>query len=125
MASTIQRSVQLVDGGISVEIRLVAKDAADDALIQKFGDIEINPTGYFNDPLHTDYPKFFVQAGDPVQFYTVGAIRTLFIDDTLTLDALQKKAKLWGDKISLDIQNAMIALRALEDTSTGVSTIVI
>ena len=125
MASSIQRTTELVDGGVSVEIRLVAKDANDDALIQKFGDIKINPSGQFSDPLNTAYPAFIVQAGDPIEFYTVGTIRALFVDDTLALDALQRKAKLWGDQISLNIQNAMIALRALSDTSTGVSTIVI
>lgn len=125
MSSTIQRVVKLVDGGISVEIRLVAKDAADDALIQKFGDIEINPSGQFSDPLDLSYPKFNVVAGDPVPFYTVQVIRALFVDDTLALADLQKRAKLWGDKIALDIQNAITALRALNDTSTGVSTVVI
>jgi hypothetical protein len=125
MASSIQRTTKLIDGGISVEIRLVAKDAADDALIQKFGDIEINPSGQFGDPLDLTYPKFKVTAGDPVAFYTVGVVRALFQDDTLQLADLQKRAKLWGDAITLSIQNSMISLRALSDTSTGVSTIVI
>jgi hypothetical protein len=125
MSSTIQRTTTLVDGGISVEIRLVAKDAADDALIQKFGDIKINPSGQFGDPLDSAYPKFNVIAGDPVEFYTVGAIRALFVNDTLTLDDLQKRAKLWGDAVALNIQNQIVALRILNDTSTGVSTIVV
>jgi hypothetical protein len=125
MSSTIQRQATLVDGGISLEIRLVAKDASDDALIQKFGDIKINPSGTFSDPLDLSYPKFNVQAGDAIDFYTTGTIRGLFVDDTLVLADLQKRAKLWGDKVCLDIQNAMIALRTLNDTTTGVSTIVI
>ena len=125
MSSSIQKITKLIDGGISVEIRLVAKDAADDALIQTFGDIQINPSGLFGDPLHLAYPKFNVVAGDPVDFYTVGAVRALFVDDTLALEDLQNRALLWGNAISLDIQNKMTALRALNDTSTGVSTIVI
>jgi hypothetical protein len=125
MASSIQRKTVLVDRGVLVEITLVAKDAADDALIKKFGDIQINPSGEFNDPLDLSYPKFIVRAGEPVDFYTTQEIRALFVDDTLALADLQKRAKLWGDSIQLSIQNAIIALRTLNDTSTGTSTIVI
>ena len=125
MASTIRRKQSLNGRSISVSISLDTKDSADSALIEKYGDIKINPTGYFNDPNDLAYPKFLVEAGDPVSFYKQGFIQAIFIDNALTLADLQKRADLWGDKIILDIQNAMIALRAYTDTTTIDTTIVI
>ena len=123
MASTIQRTQQLRGRSILVSISLTAKDVADSALIQKFGDIIINPTGDFSDPNDNTYPPFYVNAGDPVSFYTDQVIRATFEDDKLGLAALQKQANLWGDAISLAIDNAMTALRALTDTTTLDSSI--
>ena len=118
MASTIHRVQKPIGRTIVVEISLTAKDVTDSGLIQKFGDIVINPTGDFSDPLDNTYPKFYVNAGNPVPFFTDQVIRATFEDDTLSLDALQKQANLWGDAISLAIQNALVALRAQTDTST-------
>lgn len=111
MASTIERIQTLVSRVITVKIILTAKDTGDSALISKFGDIMINPTGTFSDPAHVEYPSFYVNAGDPVPFFTVGQIQTTFQDDALSIAALQIKAKLWGDNISTQIQNSLIALR--------------
>jgi len=118
MASTIHRVQKPIGRTIVVEISLTAKDVTDSGKIQKFGDIVINPTGDFDDPNDNTYPKFYVNAGNPVSFFTDQVIRATFEDDTLSLDALQKQANLWGDAISLSIQNALVALRAQTDTST-------
>jgi hypothetical protein len=125
MTSTIRRKQELSKRSITVTISLESKDSADSALIEKYGDIQINPSGYFNDPNEVSYPKFLVEAGDIVSFYTKGSITAIFIDNNLTLPDLQKRADLWADKIVLDIQNAMTALRALTDTTTLDTTITI
>lgn len=125
MASTIRRKQTPVGRSILVEFTLIAKDAADTALIAKFGDITIDPSGDFNDPNDNTFPAFNVSAGDPVLFFTDQAIRATFVDDTLEWAALQRKAELWGDQISLNIQNAMTALRALDDDITLDTTITI
>lgn len=118
MASTINRNQQLIGRSVIINITLTAKDVTDSALIQKFGDIIINPSGNFSDPNDNTYPPFYVNAGDPVPFFTNQVIRATFEDDLLDLAALQKKANLWGDAISLAIENALTALRALVDTTT-------
>ena len=125
MATTITREQVLSDRVITIKIFLASKDAGDDALIKKFGDIKINPSGEFGDPNSSAYPKFRVDAGEAVLFFTVGEVKAVFANDTLTTDDLQKRADLWGDKIQLDIQNAMTALRALTDTTTSTTTITI
>lgn len=125
MASIIRRKQTPVSRVITVLIELVSKDASDDALIKKFGDIMINPSGSYGDPSDGTYPKFIVQAGNPVAFFTQQTITATFVNDTLDVLALQKQANLWGDAIVLDIQNKMIALRAFEDTSTIDTTVTI
>jgi len=123
MASTIHRTQQLIGRTVIVQLALTAKDIGDSALIQKFGDIVINPSGDFIDPNDGTYPPFYVNAGNPVSFFTEQVIRATFEDDTLSLDALQKKANLWGDAIILAIQNAMVALRADTDSTTLDTTV--
>ena len=125
MATQLTRTQVLVDRVITVKFILSSKDAADDVLIRTFGDISISPTGTFNDPNDPTYPPFRVDAGDDVLFFTMGEIKTTFANDTLSLADLQKRADLWGDKIQLDIQNAMIALRAMTDTITSSTTVTI
>jgi hypothetical protein len=125
MATTITREQVLSDRVITVKIFLASKDAGDDALIKKFGDIKINPSGEFGDPNDAAYPQFRVDAGEAVLFFTVGEVKAVFANDTLTILDLQKRADLWGDKIQLDIQNAMTALRAFTDTTTSTTTITI
>lgn len=125
MATTITRAQTLSDRVITVKIFLASKDASDDALIKKFGDIKISPSGEFGDPNDIAYPKFRVDAGETVLFFTAGEVKAVFANDTLTPADLQKRADLWGDKIQLDIQNAMTALRALTDTTTSTNTITI
>ena len=68
MTSTIRRKQELSKRSITVTISLESKDSADSALIEKYGDIQINPSGYFNDPNEVSYPKFLVEAGDIVYF---------------------------------------------------------
>lgn len=118
MASIINRKQELINRSIKVTIELIQKDISDSALIKKFGDIVINPSGDFGDNNDSTYPKFNVQAGDPIKFFENGSITYTFEDSTLDIDALQKKAKLWGDSISLSIQNGLVSLRALNDSST-------
>ena len=125
MASQILRTQTLVDRVITIKISLSAKDGTDDSLIKKFGDIKIVVSGTFCDPNDGTYPPFRVDAGDDVLFFTAGEIKTTFVNDTLLLADLQKRADLWGDAIQLDIQNKMIALRALSDTTTSSSTVTI
>ena len=125
MASSIRRKQELIEGTILVTISLVSKDAIDSALIEKFGDILINPSGYFGDPNDPSYPKFLVKAGDPIPFYTQQTIRNLFVNNTLSVVDLQKRADLWADKIVLDIQNEMIRLRSLVDSITLDATILV
>lgn len=123
MTSQITRTQTLVDRIVTITITLSAKDAADDSLIRTFGDIKISPSGIFNDPNDESYPSFRVDAGDDVLFFTVGEIKATFANDTLSLADLQKRADLWGDKIQLDIQNAMIRLRAFTDLTTSSATV--
>lgn len=123
MATQITRVQSLTDRVVSIKIYLSAKDASDDALIKKFGDIIIPVSGEFSDPNDLSYPKFRVEAGDPVSFFTVGEIKTIFFDNLLTLEDLQKRADLWADKIQLDIQNAMTNLRNKVDNTT-ITTVV-
>jgi len=125
MATQIIRQQTLTDRIITVKISLSAKDAGDDALIKKFGDIKINPSGDFGDPNDGTYPKFRVTAGDSVLFFSVGEIKAMFADDSLNILDLQKRADLWGDSIQLAIQNAMTALRALSDSTTSTTTVTI
>lgn len=125
MATQITRTQTLIDRVITVKISLSAKDASDDALIKKFGDIKISPSGSFDDPNDPTYPAFRVEAGDDVLFFTVGEVKTVFANDTLLLADLQKRADLWGDAIQLSIQNKMTALRALTDSTTSSATVTI
>ena len=118
MTSTISRVQKIEERVITVSIKLVSKDAADNTFIQKFGDIIIDPSGFFNDPNDVTFPKFNVSAGDPIPFYTNQEIRAIFADPSLTIETLQRQANLWGDAIELKIQNAMISLRAKTDTTT-------
>lgn len=123
MTSTIKRVQSIDKRVVSVSIQLIAKDAADSLLIDKFGDILIDPSGEYSDPNDLSYPKFRVYAGDPVPFYTQQVVRAIFSDTTLTLEDLQRRANLWGDAITLKIQNAMIALRTKEDDVTTSTTV--
>jgi hypothetical protein len=126
MATQITRTQILTDRVITVTISLTAKDATDDALVKKFGDIQIMPSGYFNDPADSTYPQFMVNAGtEPIDFFTAGSIVATFANDTLALADLQRRALLWGNAIQLTIQNAMIALRALVDSTTSTSVVTI
>jgi len=119
MASSINRNQEVVDGAVIVKITLISKDAGDSLLIQKFGDIVINPTGTFDDPADVTFPNFYVNAGEPVCFYHRQEIMAIFKDYKLSLPVLERQANLWGDAITLQIQNAMISLRAL---GTGTDT---
>ena len=126
MATQITRTQILTDRVITVTISLTAKDATDDALVKKFGDIQITPSGYFGDPSDSTYPSFMVNAGtEPVDFFTAGSVVATFANDTLAIADLQKRALLWGNAIQLAIQNAMIALRAMTDTTTSTSVVTI
>lgn len=123
MASHIKREQWIEDGIVFVELILAAKDINDDARIRKYGDIKVNPSGIFNDPDDMSYPAFRVDAGSPIPFFTRGRIRATFVGDTLQPEDLQRRANLWGDKIMLDIQNALERLRILEDKATSDVTI--
>lgn len=125
MATQITRTQTLTDRVITVKISLTSKDGADDALVKKFGDIKINPSGDFLDPNDGAYPKFRVVAGEAVSFFSMGEVKAVFADDALNILDLQKRADLWGDKIQLDIQNAMTALRALNDSTTSTTVITV
>lgn len=125
MTSQITREQVLGDRVATIKITLTAKDATDDALIKKFGDIKINPTGYFNDPDDVAYPAFYVDAGPPVSFFMVEEIKAMFANDVLHINDLQKRANLWGDKIQLDIENAMVTIRDFVDTTTSTTVITI
>jgi len=125
MASTITRVQTITDRVITVVISLTAKDGGDDALIKKFGDIIITPSGDFYDQHDSSYPKFRVIAGDPVAFFSIGQVQAVFADDTLNITDLEKRAGLWGDLIQLSIQNELTALRALTDTVTATTTVTI
>jgi len=121
MASEFNRDQEIIDGAVIVKITLVSKDAGDSALVQKFGDIVINPTGEFNDPSDITFPQFYVNAGDPIYFFQRQEIMAIFKDSLLALPVLERQANLWGNNISTQIQNAMIALRAL-GTATDTTT---
>jgi hypothetical protein len=125
MTSQITRKQTLINRVATVEFSLVAKDVTDDAIIKKFGDVIITPTGSFNDPNDLTYPAFYVNAGPCVPFFTVEHVQAQFVNDTLTLADIQRRANLWGDKIQLDIQNGIVAKRALHDTTTSTVTITI
>jgi hypothetical protein len=125
MTSQITRKQTLIDRVATVAIFLTAKDAGDDAIIKKFGDVIINPTGSFSDPNDLTYPAFYVEAGPTVHFFTTGQVQAQFANDVLTLADIQRRANLWGDKIQLDIQNGIVALRALHDTTTSTTTVTI
>ena len=118
MTSTIHRNQQIINRSIIVTIELAQKDIADSALVKKFGDIIVTPSGDFGDPNDSTYPKFNVQAGDPISFFQTGTIKCTFKVDTLDITALHIQAKLLGDAISLSIQNSLVRLRTLTDSST-------
>lgn len=119
MASAIEREQTLNNGIITVEIRLISIDASDDALIQKFGDIRVDPSGEFKDQNDPTFAPFRVEAGDPVYFFAARSIRCLFVGDALTMPFLQRRAKIWGDNIEREIQNQILNLRALVDTTSS------
>lgn len=125
MATQITRQQTLSDRVITVKIYLSSKDAQDDSLVKKFGDIKINPSGTFSDPNDLAYPAFRVEAGEPVLFFTVGEVKAIFATDSLTTEDLQKRADLWGDAIQLAIQNAMTDLRDLVDITTSTTVVTI
>ena len=125
MSTVISRVGSLLGGTAQVKFMIITKDLTDAALVDKYGDIIINPTGFFNDPNDNAYPKFYVNAGDIIPFFTKTFITAQFEDSSLTIDEIQKKAKLWGDAVQTDIQNKIIALRALTDTTTGNATVTI
>lgn len=121
MASTFNRSQQVIEGMVIVKFNLIAKDAADSALVDKFGDIMINPSGLFNDPVDPTFPQFLVQAGCLVPFFEQQEIKALFKSSILPIAVLERQANLWGNAIATALANAMIALRALgtvTDTTT-------
>lgn len=125
MAISVERKQALIGRTIQIVIELVSKDAGDNALIDKFGDIIINVSGSFNDPSDNTFPAFYVNAGKPVPFFKNNIIQTIFEDDILTLPVLQRQATLWGNSIMLQIQNSMTALRALTDSTTMDTTVTI
>lgn len=125
MTSQITRAQNLTDRVATVKISLSAKDVGDDAAIKTFGDIKINPTGYFNDPDDDTYPQFYVDAGPAIPFFHIGEIKATFANDALNINDLQKRANLWGNKIQLDIQNAITTIRTLHDTTTQTTVITI
>ena len=125
MAIEVERKQELIERTIQIVIELVSKDATDNALVDKFGDIIINVSGAFSDPTDSTFPAFYVNAGKPVSFFKAQKIQTIFEDDILTLPVLQRQATLWGNSIMLQIQNAMTALRALTDSTTMDTTVTI
>jgi len=125
MATTFSRKSEILDGTVTVTFNLTAKDEADDALVRKYGDVIINVTGYFVDPADGTYPKFYVNAGDPIELFQAGTFTAHFEDSTMLISALQKRADLWGDNIQTQIQNGILALRAFTDTISGTTTVTI
>lgn len=123
MASTLTRTQKVDEGVITVEILLSAKDATDDTLVRKFGDIIVNPSGTFSDPNDLAYPKFIVQAGEPIEFFDIQVVRAIFSDMSLTFADRARRAKLWGDAVQLQIQNQLTALRLLTDNVTQSTSI--
>lgn len=119
MASAIEREQTLDNGIITIEIRLVSIDSSDDALVQKFGDITIDPSGEFKDTNDPSFAPFRVEAGDPVSFFSARSVRCLFVGDSLTMPFLQRRAKIWGDSIEREIQNQILNLRSLVDTTSS------
>jgi hypothetical protein len=113
MAIKIDRKVTTEHRTVIVEFVLVAKDSAEDLLVRRFGDMVINPTGDFHDPINSSYPKFFVDAGPAVSFFERQSIRALFDDDALTVEDLQNRGRLWGDRIQEMIVAEMTRLRGL------------
>ena len=118
MPTSITREQKNVDGVVTEEFTLTAKGAEDDFLVRRFGDIVINPSGEFNDPLNPTI-KFRVDAGLPVPFFEVGKIVAVFDDHALGIAVSQQRAKIWGDKIQADLKASMAALRLSVDTTSS------
>ena len=123
MATSITRDTRVKGRTVIVEFTLVAKDSSDDVLYRKFGDIMLNVSGYFGDPNDLSFPKYWVEAGLPLGLFTSEKIVSHFEDATLTIEALQKRAKLWADNVQLQIQNGILSLRQANDTVSQTSTI--
>lgn len=83
----------------------------------------MNPSGTFLDPNDLTYPKFIVQAGEPIEFFDVQVVRAIFSDMSLTFADRSRRAKLWGDAIQLQIQNQLTAIRLLTDNVTQSTSI--
>ncbi len=120
MASIFNRSQQIIDGVVIVKFNLISKDAGDSALISKFGDIVIDPSGLFGDPSDLTFPQFLVQAGDPVPFFERQEIKAIFKSSPLPILVTERQANLWGNAIATRLANAMISLRGL---GTGTDTV--
>jgi len=118
MATIINRTQTIRDGVVTVSFRVAQKGLSDDALIQKFGDIRIQVSGNFGDPHDLRYPPFYHSAGPDVPLFTRGGFEAHFADPALSVDALQYRAKLWGDAVQLQIQNKLELLRDGRDEAT-------
>ena len=125
MATSIVRNTEIRGRTIVVKFTLVAKEITDDNLYRKFGDIMIDVTGDFSDPNDLSYPKFYVNAGAQVPFFTNQEIIAHFEDEKLIFQDLSRRARLWGDAIQQQIQNKLLVLRSLPDTISGTVTITI
>jgi hypothetical protein len=118
MSTIINRTQKIRDGVVTVSFRVVQKGLDDDALIQKFGDIKIKVSGTFADPHDRRFPPFHHGAGPDVPLFTRGGFEGHFADPALSLDALQHRARLWGDAVQLQIQNRLELLRGGSDDTT-------
>ena len=123
MPTIIERNQTIHEGVVVVELALVSKDQHDEYLTSRFGDIVIDPSGAFEDVADAA-SKFTLHAGPPVYFFKAGALRAVFDDTSLGTDVLQKRAKIWGDKMQADLKSAMAALRLKSDL-TSTSTFVL
>jgi len=117
MPSIVQRNQALEGGVVIAELVLTVKDSYDDFLVSRFGDILVNPSGEFTDPADATF-KFQVRADGPVSFFKAGELRAVFDDQVLGTDVLQRRAKVWGDKMQADLKAAIATLRTKVDLTT-------
>jgi len=118
MSTLINRTQNLKDRTIIVEFRLAQKDARDDELCRKWGDIKVQVSGMFGDPHDPSYPPFYVSAGPDINLFERQSFQCHFADPLLPLELLQRRANLWGDAIQLQIQNKIILMRENDDNTT-------
>lgn len=125
MAVQLQRKIELIGRSVFVSLTVLSKDTADAALLDKYGDIKVIPSGYFVDPNDQAYPKFYVNAGDPFLFFKNGGVKMVFEDDQLTIQTLLKNASLWANAIQTKVTNDLTSLRGITETTTGSTTVTI